>query len=154
MADNKILNSLCLSVILLGCFFTAGCRVLSNTRQILVLRDVSESQSQIKKYLNRQEKLFYKLVKDIKAGRLKTGEKYSRVVEQYGDPVFCREGKNYSEKCLFRKPTDYFSSDKVYLYFTAQGKLAKIEYIPVSTALRLKSHKTGRKRKEKRREKE
>ena len=130
MANNKILTRVCLLAVLVLALLGAGCRVLGNARQLLVLKDVSKSQDQIKKYLSRQEELFYKLVEDVKAGRLETGAKYSWVVKQYGDPVFCRDAENYSKKCLFRKPTDYFSSDKVYLYFTEQEKLAKIEYIP------------------------
>ena len=100
----------------------------------MILRNVSKGQDEIKTYLNKQEALFSKLVEDVKNNQVKKGQRYSQIIRKYGDPVFCQKDNQYNKKCLFRHPTDYFSSDKVYLYFDSKDKLAKVEYLPFSSS--------------------
>ena len=134
MAKDPVLTKFVLFAGLILSVFVSGCRVLSRTQQLLILRNVSKGQDEIKTYLNKQEALFSKLVEDVKNNQVKKGQRYSQIIRKYGDPVFCQKHNQYNKKCLFRHPTDYFSSDKVYLYFDSKDKLAKVEYLPFSSS--------------------
>ncbi|OQX78858.1 MAG: hypothetical protein B6D56_08195 [Candidatus Omnitrophica bacterium 4484_70.1] len=98
---------------------------------LLTLKALSESQQDIQQYLERQEKLFGKLKEDVKNKRLPLNISKQTVVATYGEPVLCKRvsGKILAKEVfLYRHPTRYFSSDRIYLYFDATGKLIYWKY--------------------------
>jgi len=116
--------------ILLICFLifsTLGCTLLPYYQQLLTLREVSNSQREIHSYIDKQEELFYKLRDDVKNNRLKTGMMLVDIIDTYGEPVISKEVDDVpsiKEVLLYRHPTQFFSSDRIYLYFDDVKKLS------------------------------
>jgi hypothetical protein len=108
-----------------------GCAINERTQQVLILKSLADNQRSMQEYVDAQERGFDRLSKDIAADRLRSGTSKQRVVEEYSEPIDCRElnepGKQ--EVCLFRHPND-FLSDSVYLYFNDSGQLTKWRFKP------------------------
>lgn len=118
---------------LLGVLILAagGCAAAQYAEQIHTLQAVNESQQDIRRYVELKEKLFNLLLEDVKNERLKLGITKKHVINTYGRPVLVREisgGVDREEELLYRHPTRYFSSDKIYLYFDSSGRLMRWEH--------------------------
>ena len=129
---KKILKviSLLSSIILLG-----GCFYITKREQIAALKEIGASQRQGREYIKRQSGLFDKLLDDVKNNRLRKGMSKERVLAEYGEPVFCQEaaeGSGFKETCLYRHPTVYFDTDKVYLDFDSENNLCDWEFQPAA----------------------
>ena len=124
---NKLIILICLIV-----FSSSGCVLLTKSEQLLTLKRYGDSQDEIQRYVDRQNKLFNKLLDDLDTGKLQPGISKTIFIRRYGDPVISRESDDPSieEVLLYRHPTNYFSSDKVYAYFDKSGKLVRWEYKP------------------------
>jgi len=111
-------------------FILGGCVVLSDELQ--ALKDLGKSQAQIDSYLKRKNRRFLKLLKHYKKGVLRIGISKSRIISVYGEPVLTKslDDSLVKEVFLYRHPTDYFKSDKIYLYFDKLDKLVRWEYRP------------------------
>ncbi len=111
-------------------FCLAGCLFLPQS--IKTLKQVGESQEEIETYLRRQAKLFDKLLVDLKREALKPGIPKNTIIAIYGEPILTKEVTEplFSQTLLYRHPTEYFQSDRIYLYFNQKGKLIRWEYKP------------------------
>jgi len=118
------------------CFFilaSSGCAIISHKKQIRVLRDLSDSQTRINRFLKEQEQGFGRLKEDIAHNRLKEGISKNTAVLRYSGPIYCRKVPDAlaEEMCLYRHPTEYFNTDSAELYFDAKEKLVSWKYTPV-----------------------
>ena len=127
--SNKILVFTLLA--LLG---IQGCVLLSE--EVATLKEVGKSQDQIARYLDRQEKLFAKLLDDLKNERLVVGTSKSTITSLYGESILSKEAKKPppGKILLFRHPTKYFDSDKVYLRFDEADELIGWKYKPYNAS--------------------
>ena len=121
-------KALCLFLLCLVC---AGC-----TERVLLLKRFASSQKEMENYIARQEKGFLRLKQDIQRNLLQKGMSRQAVTKRYGEPVFCDCPESptdleIAQSCLYRAPTEYFSADKVYLYFNRQEFLHSWKYEPV-----------------------
>jgi len=98
----------------------------------MTLKRVGDSQAEIERYLTRQQELFKQLVHDLKQEKLRKGISKRRFIKSYGDPVLTRRDESHPQQeiLLYRHPTEYFTSDRVYAYFDETGKLVRWEYKP------------------------
>lgn len=99
----------------------------------MTLKRYNASQVDMQRYVDRQTKLFNRLIEDVKSDNLKKGTAQRRIVGMYGDPIFVKDiddGSPAKEKLLFRHPMHYFTSDKVYMYFDENKKLLYWKYVP------------------------
>ncbi|MFH1355443.1 MAG: hypothetical protein ABIH19_04780 [Candidatus Omnitrophota bacterium] len=104
--------------------FLTGCAVSPLDQRISLLKRLAANQKEIEQDLKKQEKLFYKLVADIKNQRLGMGDSKEEILLEYGEPVFCKILQEKDrESCLYRHPSKYFLTDKVHLYFDHAGNL-------------------------------
>lgn len=126
---NKKSNKI-LIVNLLALLGIQGCVFLSE--EVATLKEVGKSQAQIVEYIERQEKLFEKLLDDLKNERLVVGTSKSTIMNLYGEPILSKEAKKPppGEILLFRYPTRYFDSDKVYLRFDKADELIGWKHKP------------------------
>ncbi|MBU1091035.1 MAG: hypothetical protein KKC42_04250 [Candidatus Omnitrophica bacterium] len=116
---QKINILICVSIFLLG-----GCAVSPLDQRISLLKRLAANQKEIERDIKKQEKLFYKLIEDIKGQRLKEGESKEEILSRYGEPIFCKVPQEEDmEFCLYRHPTKYFLTTKVYFYFDQVGNL-------------------------------
>lgn len=130
-----IKNSVFLGHIAISCLFVvllSGCAYITHYNELMLLKRFGDNQREIEKYLDTQEKLFYKLRDDVLNKRLVEGMSNKKILTVYGEPIFCRslesEGK-VKETCLYRHPTHYFSSDMIYLDFDINQRLDSWELI-------------------------
>ncbi len=110
-----------------------GCWFLSHYDEVKTLQAFDKNNRQIQEYLDSQEKSFFRLRSDVRHNRLTPGVTKERITSEYGDPVFCRiveERPGATQECLYRNPTRYFSTDKIYLYFNEAHILIAIEFKP------------------------
>lgn len=128
--------------LLLGYLIVAvlgGCVVLSDELQ--TLKDVGKSQVQINVYVRKQNRRFLKLLKYYKKGRLKIGISKAWIISAYGQPILVKslDDNLAKEVFLYRHPTNYFKSDKIYLYFDKSDKLVRWKYKPYISQQTLKN---------------
>ena len=115
------------AIIVLLLVFFSGCTVVRHSQQISTLRKVGASQKQMQSYVARQEKGFNRLRKDIERKRLKVGISQREVVSLYGEPILEKEVGDKIQ-WLYRHPTEYFNSDRAYLYFNSSNTLIGWEF--------------------------
>lgn len=111
----------------------ASVLLLSGCNQgIMTLKNLSAEQEAQHAYIKRQEALFSSLKEDVADERLQKGTPKARIISRYGDPILCRQTDKDGavETCLFRHPTEYFSSDQIWLYFDKNNKLLNFRSIP------------------------
>jgi len=121
-----IKSLICLAVIL----NLAGCLFKENIEKLSTLKTLGQSQKEIGSYLERQVAAFNRLVEDIKNKKLSLGISQESFIKIYGDPVLSEEAKGDEAKLilLYRHPTQYFSRQKVYVYFNDSDELIDWEY--------------------------
>lgn len=128
--DEDAMNK---SVALISLFclsFFGGCAYITHYEEAQALKSFSDNQGKIEKYIQWQEESFYRLRDDLVNGRLKPGITKGHAISVYAEPVFCIDvRKNAGERCLYRHPTRYFSTDLIYLRFD-QGLLSSWEFYP------------------------
>lgn len=130
---NKLSRLLFLNYFLVSVL--GGCAYISHYDQLMVLNNLGQEGENIRNYVKGQEKSFIKLEGDIKNNRLKKGMSKGDILSKYGDPIFCEKyesGANIREFCLYRFPTRYFNTDRVFLFFNKKGRLESWELIPAS----------------------
>ncbi|UCC95716.1 MAG: hypothetical protein JSW40_02935 [Candidatus Omnitrophota bacterium] len=112
-------------------FAISGCTIATKYNELLTLKRLANSRGEIARYLERQEELFDKLREDVENNKLQEGITKRRAISLYGDPVLSKDAPHLpqiAEILLYRHPTEYFSSDKIYLYFDEDAKLAYWEH--------------------------
>ena len=117
-----------------GVFLCLAVGCSSGLGAVVALRQYSAGQKEITHYVKNEEDGFNMLVLDIEKNNIKTGLRYSDVLRRYGEPVITwdiQPPSLISKKLLYRKPIDYFSTSRAYLYIDNSGSLMKWEYYPV-----------------------
>ena len=128
-----MMNKYLILIICIILFSSQGCIFFN--KEIMTLKRAGDSQKQISSYIKKQVKLFDKLVGDLKNDKLKPGVSKSSIISIYGDPVLItkKPAPLYGEVLLYRHPTEFFNSDKVYLYFDGDWILIGWEYEPANS---------------------
>lgn len=111
----------------LCCVFVliSGCVPRFNTEAISVLKQLSKNQKEIDDYVQIQREGFLRLEQDILREKLYAGLPKQEIISRYGDPIYCSPSAEHEQKlaCLYRQPMEFFSVDRIYLYFDADGRL-------------------------------
>ncbi len=110
-----------------------GCETMSHMDELLTLKSVADNQREMDIYLKKQEKGFKKLLDDIKNDKLRKGESKNYIISTYFEPVLTKKSgdlKDIREVLLYRHPTEYFKSERVYLYIDNKDRLADWEVKP------------------------
>ncbi len=115
-------------------FFASGCALFTNPQGVMALKRYGDNQAQIQSYVDRQVKLFDKLVEDLKAQKLEAGTSQKDFMRLYGEPVLSSttDDPQAGEVFLYRHPMEYFNTDRVYAYFDETGSLVRWEYKPAA----------------------
>lgn len=118
-----------LVIICWSVFYLQGCILFSP--ELDTLKEVNQSQKEINSYLTRQSKRFLVLVRDVKKERLIRGMPKANFIRRYGEPILSKKQPDSLEQeiMLYRHPTKYFGSEKVYVYFDKDGRLVYWEYL-------------------------
>ena len=118
-------------------FALSGCSALGHMDQLLTLKSFSDDQAAMDKDVARQNKRFEALTKaSSQDSFLKQYPTKARIQKTFGDPIFVRpetkDGRDV-ELWLYRRATEYFNSDKIYLYFDPAGTLISREFVQGQT---------------------
>lgn len=111
---------------LVAIFILTGCAA----QGIMTLQRLSLSQQEFEEEVDTQKKSFFLLTEDFKNNRLKNGMAKTEILAKYGEPVFSRavnDGTQRKEVLVYRHPTEYFSSDLIYLYLNQKQRLCSWE---------------------------
>ncbi|MDD5005339.1 MAG: hypothetical protein PHS93_02400 [Candidatus Omnitrophica bacterium] len=111
--------------LLLG-LFIYGCSAQLNT-----LIEVSREQESQKKYMEIQKRKYNLLLKHVKEGRIKKGLNKEEAFRLYGEPIAMKEIEQGSV-FIYRDPSEFFPSQKVFLYFDEQGIFVNSEVVSTS----------------------
>jgi len=120
-------------VLLISClilFFISGCFFLPE--RLKTLKKVGASQDEISAYLAKQLESFNQLIVDLDDEDIEPGISKKRFIRIYGEPILSKEVNEPTRGTilLYRHPTEYFESDRIYLYFDQEEKLIRWEYKP------------------------
>lgn len=130
---SKLFFFFCLAAL----FVFQGCALISKAPQLLTLKRLGDSQDQMARYIEKQKKNLNKLISDVNDGKLHKGLSYQEIITAYGGPVLSwdrdPEQKGISKELLYRHPTEYFDTDRIYLYFGQDLKLSGWDYQPAQT---------------------
>ncbi len=110
----------------------SGCTVLRYYHELRTLKIAGASQKEIQDSLDQQTELFYALRQDLKRGGLSAGMLKREIINVYGEPILIKEINGDSlekHRFLYHHPTQYFSEDRIYLYFDGSDKLVRWEYL-------------------------
>ena len=109
---------------LIGIYFfiltLTGCSMITHHDELMRLKRLGDNQKQMQRYIKQQEKFFYKLRRDVKRNRLRKGTSKEKILVRYGEPILTKpieDKADIKEIFLYRHPTEYFSTDLIYLYF-------------------------------------
>src|SRR5688572_12827368 len=119
-------------IILFSTIFLSSCSKLANLNELLTLKGVADSQTAMAKDVAATNKLFDQLAAAVKTDKIKDYATQSQVQKQFGPPILERvEQREFGALTvwLYRYATEYFSADKVYLYFDPSGKLKEWKYV-------------------------
>lgn len=122
-------------MVLILVILLSGCIAISKYQALSNLKAYGDSQNEIEVYLENQTDSFVKLEQDLKNGKLKQGIAQKAILSEYGPPIFSKEiphDPNLKNLLLYRHPTKYFTSDKIYLYIDQTDKLYAWELVLAS----------------------
>jgi len=112
---------------------TSGCAKLTHLQELLTLKGYSDESLAHEKHIKSQDAKFEKLIAAVKDGSISDFRQPRSFRVAFGDPVYVREISKDGIICqewLYRYTVRYLDSDKVYLYFSQDGKFLKWEYVP------------------------
>lgn len=132
MSKLKAPITACLLALLLQ-----GCCLIPGYEPLVNLKNLGDNRAQMDKYLKAEEARYKKLELDLKDKRLKEGISRQELLSRYGEPVFSRPAEGQSAKgevLIYRHPTEYFSSDMIYLYLDDKDRLLSYQIKPAPLA--------------------
>jgi hypothetical protein len=122
-----------LILIVICVFFLTGCAKISHMQELLTLKAYSEDQARKDNYVEKRDTQFKNLIMTARDKGMEGYENQKQILYDFGEPVFKepinREGVVY-ERWMYREQVKFVGSEKVYLNFDQQGKLANWEYVP------------------------
>lgn len=110
-------------------FLLQGCVYLRHSQELLFLKGFADNEKEKENYIRSQEAGFEQLKQDISDGRLKSGIPRKKIIARYFEPINCLPLEEIPDKnvCLYRNPTKYFFTDKIFLYFDENDTLTRWE---------------------------
>jgi len=113
-------------LLFVGVLFLSGCSSSGRMQRLMTLKNLAKEQKQIGSYVEEQDQKFEKLLARIQEGELDEYVDRKGIKRAFGDPVYVKpvqRNGQAQEQWLYRYATQFFGSEKVYLYFDESGKL-------------------------------
>lgn len=138
MNSHRFLSLITICLILVP---LSGCSKIAHLDQLLRLKGYSDNKDQQEDFVKSQNQNFEKLLTAVRQNDVARYQDKRGVLKAFGTPVFSRylviNGRSY-EVWLYRYTTQFFGSEKVYLYFDLKGKLHSYDYTPGGRITRIK----------------
>ena len=120
-----------ISILFIVLFVCAGCARVKRIDQLLTLKDLADEQAVMSQYIEEQDQKFELMLNEARTGTLDQYLNKQRILTAFGDPVFVKHVKEDDqelESWLYRYSTEFFDSEKIYLYFDADNNLVKSKH--------------------------
>lgn len=133
ISDGKfILNSH--FILLCVCVLVCGCSVAGKMDEINTLKSVAKSQEQLEEEVNTYNVSFHLMLEDYKQSALSSVKTQKQLLKLYGQPVgvWAIDEPPAVSKWLYRESTNFFKSDKLYVYFDENQNIVNIIHHPSS----------------------
>ena len=120
---------------LVFCIFLTGCAKLQHLPQLLTLKAMDEEGTGMAQEIERHDKKFEELIALYKANKLYDYPTKKSVRKHFGEPIQEKEvlqGDAIVDRWLYRRSVEKEGAEKLYLFFTKDGKLMSFDYVPAS----------------------
>jgi len=110
----------------------SGCAKVQHLDQLLTLKGLADEQVKMGQYIEEQDQRFELMLSEVRAGTLDQYLNKRKIVKAFGNPIHVKHvNKNDQEleSWLYRYSTQFFDSEKIYLYFDPDDNLVESEYI-------------------------
>lgn len=108
-----------------------GCAKVQHLDQLLTLKGLADEQAMLGRYVEAQDQKFELMIEEVKAGTLDQYLNKRKILKVFGDPIYIKHvSKNDREleSWLYRYSTEFFDSEKIYLYFDSDNNLVESQY--------------------------
>ncbi len=112
--------------------FLAGCNA-RHAAEIMRLQDAASNKKEQIRVVRSINKRFDALLAAVRDKTIDTYKTKEDFLEHFGEPIFIKrytDPDGYAERWLYRYAEDFWRSDKIYIYFDAQGKAVQWEHQP------------------------
>jgi len=109
----------------------SGCAKVQHLDQLLTLKGLADEQAMLGRYVEEQDQKFERMIEEVKAGTLDQYLNKRKILRVFGDPIYIKHvSKNDQEleSWLYRYSTEFFDSEKIYLYFDSDDNLVESQY--------------------------
>jgi hydroxymethylpyrimidine pyrophosphatase-like HAD family hydrolase len=109
-----------------------GCSIVSHKNELLTLKGLGDEQVEMNKQVEEQNQRFERMLEEQKAGTLNLYLSKGKIVRTFGEPIYVKnvtQDDQDLELWMYRYATQFFGSEKVYLYFDSNEHLVKSEFI-------------------------
>ena len=121
-------------LIISGIIFLAlglsSCTAIKHLDELLTLKELGDEQSKMDAFVDQKNLNFEKVLQDARSKSLDAYQNQKQFLEEYGQPVLSRnielEGQNV-QQWIYRYETEFFNSDKIYVYFDKNKNLVRWE---------------------------
>ena len=121
-----------ISILFLTLIVLSGCAKVQHLDQLLTLKSLADEQVVMGQYVKEQNQKFELMIEEFEAGTLDQYLNKKKILRAFGDPIHVKHvNKNDQEleSWLYRYSTQFFDSEKIYLYFDPDDNLIESEYI-------------------------
>jgi len=121
-----------LLILFISVFVLSGCAKVQHLDQLLTLKGLADEQVKLGKYVDKQDQKFEMMLEEVKAGTLVQYLNKRKIVRTFGDPIYVKQVKRDDQELetwMYRYSTQFFDSEKVYLYFDSDDNLVESQYI-------------------------
>ncbi|MCA9399488.1 MAG: hypothetical protein KC618_07050 [Candidatus Omnitrophica bacterium] len=126
-----------LIAIFISIIFCSGCSKLAHLDEMLRLKKIGDGVEDADAYVEKADRRFAELVQLYKEGKLvQYSTTTGQILKKFGQPIQVKtvqHDEEEAERWLYRKAVEYFNTEKIYLYFSAEGKMIDVEYEPAPT---------------------
>jgi len=110
----------------------SGCAKVQHLDQLLTLKSLADEQVVMGRYVEEQNQKFELMIEEVEAGTLDQYLNKKKILRTFGDPIHVKHVNKNNQKLeswLYRYSTQFFNSEKIYLYFDPDDNLIESEYI-------------------------
>jgi len=121
-----------ISILFLTLIVLSGCAKVQHLDQLLTLKSLADEQVVMSQYVEEQDQKFELMIEEIEAGTLNQYLNKKKILRTFGDPIYVKhvhKNDQELESWLYRYSTQFFDSEKIYLYFDPDDNLVESEYI-------------------------
>lgn len=112
---------------------STGCAKIQHLPQLLTLKDLQDDGILLQKDIDAYNKKFQALIEAYKAGQLAQYPDQKSIRKNFGAPIQKKEvllKDMVVDRWLYHRAVKYYGKEKIYLFFTKDGKLMSWEYVP------------------------